>query len=860
MKRYIGSLLLAMVFALGLLPVTALAAPAEGAPSELYVGNYQITSSDTTTYLKAGLKEGSLTEGSETDWTVKYDPSTATLTLNGATIQGGTSTGSVPYGSGIYALSRSGQPVSLTIKLIGTNTITGNYGIYVDAQQGETVGTNASLLIRNSSNNGRLEVSGSSHGIYVKSGTGDASLNINDASVVAKTTQTSSGYAGVCVQSGSDATSSPKLSLAVDGGSLTTSGGTSSDGIQFYVGANKATSATTSLTVTDNAIVDAKNGGISAKQISNPINTDINATGKTGGMVFDGAEGTVYGNVTLDENLTIGKDETLTIGKGASLTVPEGKKLTNDGTVNVQAGGTLTGKPEGSGAVNYASTQITAQPGKADVKEGEKATFTLTATGSGKLTYQWQKSLDNGGNWADIEGATNATYTIQQATMEMSGIQYRCVVKGDGGEATSDVVVLTVQHQHTLVKTEAKPATCTDKGNQEYWYCDGCKKYFADDKGMTETTLEKQEIPATGHSWGEPVWNWSENGKNCTVTFTCTKDQSHTVSPTVKITSAVKTPATCQAKGVTTYTATAELDGKTYTSTKDVTDIPLGDHVAKWEGDYPATCDTNGREGTATCVVCGKVLVKDKVIPAPGHKYGEPVWTWSKDGKSCTVTFTCSVCGEKSENKATVTTKASTEATCTQPGTATQQAQVVFNGNTYTTTKGNVTLSALGHNYKDGKCTRCGQADPDAKPTATASVTTGANGKWQTDSTQGLSFTYAGDGKFLRVQVNGTTLKEGQYQQQGNTVTLTQEYLKTLDPGSYTLVIALENSSAKTTFTVEQPAQATPVPTPQPTQQPEDKEDSEKSGNLLWIALGGGAAVLLIGGVAFLRFKRSLYD
>ncbi len=848
-----------MVFALGLLPVTALAA-GENAPATLYVGNKQVIVAETVTYWSTN-DSGELTQSTENnDWNVKYDPYTATLTLNGATIQGGTSTGSVPYGSGIYALSRSGQPVSLTIKLIGENTITGNYGIYVDAQQGETVGTNASLLIRNSSNNGRLEVSGSSYGIFVKSGTGNASLTIENASVDAKTTQTNSGYAGVCVQSSVYATGTPNLSLSVDGGSLTTSGGTSGDGIQFYVGAYEDTSATTSLTVTDNAIVDARNGGISASRIEETLPTPTPTGDNSSGIVFDGTEGTVYGDVTLDENLTIGEGETLTIVKNASLTVPEGKKLTNNGTVDVQAGGTLTGKPEGSGAVNYASTQITAQPGKADVKEGEKAIFTLTATGSGKLTYQWQKSLDDGDSWADIEGATNATYTIQQATMEMSGIQYRCVVKGDGGEATSDAVVLTVQHQHTLVKTEAKPATCTDKGNQEYWYCDGCKKYFADDKGMTETTLEKQEIPATGHSWGEPVWSWSEDGKNCTVTFTCTKDQSHTASPTVKITSAVKTPATCQAKGVTTYTATAELDGKTYTSTKDVTDIPLGDHVAKWEGDYPATCDTNGREGTATCVVCGKVLVKDKVIPAPGHKYGEPVWTWSKDGKSCTVTFTCSVCGEKSENKATVTTKASTEATCTQPGTATQQAQVVFNGNTYTTTKGNVTLAALGHNYKDGKCTRCGQTDSSAKPTATASVTAGANGKWQTDSTQGLSFTYAGDGKFLRVQVNGTTLKEGQYQQQGNTVTLTQEYLKTLDPGSYTLVIALENSSAKTTFTVEQPAQATPVPTPQPTQQPEDKEDSEKSGNLLWIALGGGAAVLLIGGVAFLRFKRSLYD
>src|SRR5699024_2395666 len=147
---------------------------------------------------------------------------------------------------------------------------TGYYGIYVNAEISEySYGTDATLTI---TGNGSLEVSGSSYGIFVKSGTGNASLTIENASVDAKTTQTNSGYAGVCVQSSAYATGTPNISLSVDGGSLTTSGGTSGDGIQFYVGAYEDTSATTSLTVTDNAIVDAKNGGISAKQILNPIN------------------------------------------------------------------------------------------------------------------------------------------------------------------------------------------------------------------------------------------------------------------------------------------------------------------------------------------------------------------------------------------------------------------------------------------------------------------------------------------------------------------------------------------------------------------------------------------------------------
>ena len=338
-------LLTALVVSTLALPVTALAA--EGAPNTLYVGNQNVKSGEDTTYwATTDNGELELVEGASdtsNNWNVKYDPSTATLTLRGASIQGGSNTVSAPYGSGIYALSRSGQPVSLTIELIGTNTITGNYGIYVDAEQGETVGANASLLIRNSSDNGILEVSGSSHGIYIKSGTGNASLTINDASVVAKTTQTYSGYAGVYVQSGASATTLPQLSLAVNGGSLTTSGTESSDGILFYVGSSQATGATTSLTVSDNAIVRAENG-IKASRVDEPTPSGT-------GIVFDGKDGTVYGNVTLQEDLEISEGETLTI--------PEDSSLDMGGhTITVENGGKLDGTPTGNGTVIDKSSPV----------------------------------------------------------------------------------------------------------------------------------------------------------------------------------------------------------------------------------------------------------------------------------------------------------------------------------------------------------------------------------------------------------------------------------------------------------------------------------------------------------------------
>ena len=434
MGKKLFSLCMALALCLVLLPATALAA----APQTLYVGDYQITNGSAITYLKAGSTAGSLVAGSENDWTVKYEPSIATLTLNGAKIQGGTSTGSVPYGAGIYAQCKDSESVSLTIELIGNNTITGYYGIYVNAEISENSnGTDASLTITGE-NNVSLEVSGSFYGIFVKSGTGNASVTIENASVDAKTTQTNSGYAGVCVQSGASSKDSPNLSLAVNGGSLTTSGSASGDGIQFVVGAHVATRATTSLTVTDNAIVDARNGGISASRTSVTLPTPTPTGNNSSGIVFNDKSGTVYGKVELQEDITIDEGESLTIPNGSSLN--GNGKLTNKGTIIVEKGGNLTGDP--GGKVVYAPA-ITNHPQDVEVKEDETATFTVEATGS-DLSYQWQQSTDKGSSWTNIARATSDTYTTGKTTMDMSGTQYRCVVSNSAGSVISDAATLTV--------------------------------------------------------------------------------------------------------------------------------------------------------------------------------------------------------------------------------------------------------------------------------------------------------------------------------------------------------------------------------------------------------------------------------
>ena len=186
MRRRILGLLCALALCLGLLPVTALAA-GEDAPDTLWVGETQITRSS---YWTTGTN-GKLTSGTENNYIVYYDGN-GTLTLNNATIQGrGAINEADPIDYGIYAASTSGQSVALTINLIGSNTVNGYGGICVEAQNGG----NSTLVIQSDGNNpkGSLEANGSGwNGITISSDSGNASLTINNASIVAYSEKQSS--------------------------------------------------------------------------------------------------------------------------------------------------------------------------------------------------------------------------------------------------------------------------------------------------------------------------------------------------------------------------------------------------------------------------------------------------------------------------------------------------------------------------------------------------------------------------------------------------------------------------------------------------------------------------------------------
>jgi glucose/arabinose dehydrogenase len=90
---------------------------------------------------------------------------------------------------------------------------------------------------------------------------------------------------------------------------------------------------------------------------------------------------------------------------------------------------------------------ITQQPASQSVTQGQPVTFTVAATGTAPLTYQWQK-LENGTTtWANISGATSASFTLSSTAAADNGDQFRCVVSNGGGSVTSNTATLTVTPQ-----------------------------------------------------------------------------------------------------------------------------------------------------------------------------------------------------------------------------------------------------------------------------------------------------------------------------------------------------------------------------------------------------------------------------
>ena len=282
---------------------------------------------------------------------------------------------------------------------------------------------------------------------------------------------------------------------------------------------------------------------------------------------------------------------------------------------------------------------------------------------------------------------------------------HKCSVCGDEYKDN-----LTALLGHSMVEVGEKPATCSEAGHTAGVQCSRC--------GLVESGVT--EIPALGHSYG----NWTQT----------------------------KAP-TCTAKGTEVRTCTR----CNATETRDVE--ALG-HNTTHHAAKAATCTEIGWEAYDTCSRCDYTTYKE--IAKTGHQYVETVFA-----PTCTVkgytTHTCSVCGDNyidsyvdalghdrihHDGKAPTCTESGYEAyeTCSRcdyttykeiPATGHHHDAVVTAPTC--TAKGYTThtcacgdsyvdsyTDALGHSYKNGTCTRCGEKDPNYVAAPVIKITTSA--------------------------------------------------------------------------------------------------------------------------------------
>ena len=237
------------------------------------------------------------------------------------------------------------------------------------------------------------------------------------------------------------------------------------------------------------------------------------------GVIFEGNSGQIYGDdITPSESFEIPSGKTLEIDGGKSLTIPAGKtltvtgKLTNNGKLYVD--GTLNGTVNGNGDVYYnlaptdctvSSTGIEKHNEKTYAKEESEITLTPDTPQVGYLFDSWEVSPES------VQINNNNSFTMPNEALTVTAKWIECPHDGDketrnAKEATcteagysGDVYCLVCNEMitkghdinmasHKLNYIPKTDATVTETGNDEYWQCTVCDKYFSDAEGTIEIT------------------------------------------------------------------------------------------------------------------------------------------------------------------------------------------------------------------------------------------------------------------------------------------------------------------------------------------------------------------------------------
>jgi hypothetical protein len=130
---------------------------------------------------------------------------------------------------------------------------------------------------------------------------------------------------------------------------------------------------------------------------------------------------------------------------------------------------------------------ITLQPVNQTVTVGSTANFTVGATGTGTLYFQWQKNNSNLGNAGHYSGATTPTLTITGADLGDAG-SYRCVVTNAYGSSNSAGATLTIDLNVCVPGNLLRHGDMEEAAN--YSVCPDWESYSAGSSGNPSWTKE----------------------------------------------------------------------------------------------------------------------------------------------------------------------------------------------------------------------------------------------------------------------------------------------------------------------------------------------------------------------------------
>ena len=201
---------------------------------------------------------------------------------------------------------------------------------------------------------------------------------------------------------------------------------------------------------------------------------------------------------------------------------------------------------------------ITTQPASQTVTAGQTASFSVVATGTAPLAYQWRK------NNAAISSATSASYTTPATTSSDNGAQFTVVVSNSAGSVTSNAATLTVNAAAVAPSITTQPASQTVIAGQT-------ATFIVAATGTAPLTYQWRKngavIPgATSPTYSTPATKTADNGAQFTVVVTNSAGSATSNAATLTVTVPLPTVSSLTLSpasviGGTSSTGTVTLSG-----------------------------------------------------------------------------------------------------------------------------------------------------------------------------------------------------------------------------------------------------------------------------------------------------------